>query len=126
MPNSQQQLHRFWKGRVTISDAKTIDIIATQPGSDLVKLVIADHLPWEDVHAHSHVLQAKINTYIAFVESGQLQRVKEPPIPDSPRVCIALAALHTPPAAAQEFLGRVKAFLASQGIQFDLDVHRIT
>jgi hypothetical protein len=109
---------------VTITDAETIDIIATRPGSDLVKLVISDHLAWDDVYAHSHLVQAKINTYIAFVESGQLQRVKEPPIPDAPQICIVLAALHPPPPAVDEFLVRVKEFLVSQGIQFEVDVRR--
>jgi len=107
---------------VTIADAETIDIIATRPGSDLVKLIITDHLPWDDVHAHSHLLQTKVNTYIAFVETGQLQRVKEPPIPDAPQICITLVAPQPPPVAAQEFLARVKAFLVAQGIGFELEV----
>ena len=112
------------EGAVTITDAETIDIIATRPGSDLVKLVISDHLPWDDVHAHSHLVQTKINTCVAFVETGQLHRVKEPPIPDAPQICIVLAALHRPPPAAEEFLARVKEFLVSQGIQFEVDVRR--
>ncbi len=107
---------------MTITDAETIDIIATRPGSDLVQLVISDHLPWDDVHAHSHLVQTKINAYIAFVETGQLQRVKEPPIPDAPQICIVLAALHRPPAAAEEFLVRAKEFLVAQGIRFELDL----
>ena len=109
---------------MTITDGQTIDIIATRPGSDLVKLVISDHLPWDDVHAHSHLVQTKINAYLAFVESGQLLRVKEPPIPDTPQICIVLASLHPPTPAVEEFLARVKEFLVSQGIQFEVDVRR--
>jgi hypothetical protein len=91
---------------MTITDAETIDIIATRPGSDRVKLIITDHLPWDDVHAHSLLLQTKVNTYVAFVETGQLQRVREPPIPDTPEILITLVAPEAPPVAAQDQVTR--------------------
>jgi hypothetical protein len=107
---------------MTIVETERIDIVASRPDSNVVKLVVADHLPWDDVEQHSRILQDKINTYIAFVESGQLLRLKEPKIPASPDVRILLAALHPPNEAGKEFLGRVKEFLGGIGIGFELEV----
>jgi hypothetical protein len=45
-----------------------------------VTLIIVDHLPWEDIDGddfereHAWVLQEKINSYLMFIESGQLVR----------------------------------------------------
>lgn len=105
---------------MSIAETDTVDIVAARPDSDVVQLVIADHLAWDDVDAHTRQLQAKINTYIAFVESGQLSRLEEPPIPRSPVIRIVIAAQHAPPDAAAEFLDRARAFLA--GMEIGLEV----
>lgn len=106
---------------MSIAETDTIDIVASRPDSDVVQLVIADHLAWDDIDAHTRQLQAKINTYIAFVESGQLSRLKEPAIPPSPVIRIVIAAQHTPPMAASDFLDRARTLLA--GISIGLEVN---
>jgi len=107
---------------VTISEGNKIDIVAARPDSRVVKLVIADHLPWDDVDTHSRLLQDKINTYLEFVESGQLSRLKEPKIPASPEIRITVAAQHRPTEEARKFLARVEQFLLGVGIGFDVEV----
>ena len=104
---------------MAIDEPERIDIIATKPGSSEVLLVISDHLDWKDPEGHSLALQAKINTYLAFVDSGQLRRVSDPPIPDNPSVCIRVRALHEAPVDVQTFLAGVEAFLAAQRIRFE-------
>lgn len=107
---------------MSIDEANTVDIVAGRPDSDVVQLVIADHLAWDDLDTHTRQLQAKINTYVAFVESGQLSRLKEPPIPRLPIVYIVIAAQHAPPDAAAEFLDRARAFLATMEIGLEVKV----
>jgi hypothetical protein len=107
---------------MSILDTNSIDIVAARPDSSIVKLVISDHLTWDDLDAHSRLLQDKINTYLAFVESGQLHRLEEPRIPDSPQVHIALVAQHRPTVEASRFLGQVEEFLRGAGFEFELEV----
>ena len=107
---------------MSITDLNKIDIIATRPDSDVVKLVITDPLGWEDTHGHAALLQEKINTYIAFIESGQLATVKEPPIPESPEVWITLVAQQQPSQDGQEFLTQVDEFLRGIGLRFEIQL----
>lgn len=111
---------------MSILEPHKVDIVATRPESAIVRLVIADHLDWGDVEGHSQLLQDKINTYLEFVESGQLSGMTHPPIPPSPDVRITLAMQHEPPVAAREFLSRVEEFLKGVGIKFELDLRRNT
>lgn len=96
-----------------------IDIVATRPGSRVVKLVVADHLPWDDVEGHTRLLQDKVNTYIAVVESGQLAHLKEAKILESPEVRIEVVLQHAPTSDAEQFLGQVDGFLRGIGLAFE-------
>jgi hypothetical protein len=107
---------------VTIVETDQIDIVATRPGTSAVRLVIADHLGWEDPDGHLGLLQAKLEAYLAFVESGQLHRLEAPPVPPAPEVAIELAVPSAPPEAAREFLERARAFLAERGIGFSVEI----
>ena len=108
---------------MTITDRLKIDIIANKPGSDVVKLVIADHLEWDDLDRNLQLLQEKINTYLEFIESGQLLEVRSPPIPREPRVTIAVHMQYAPPSDAQDFFSQAQDFLAGIGVQFSVE-HR--
>jgi hypothetical protein len=104
---------------MSVVETNKVDIVATRPGSSSVVLVITDHLRWDDLDGHLLALQAKLNTYIAFIESGQIYRSEEPPIPTNPEGCIRVAMLHAPPPAAQEFFKKAGAVLAGIGVGFD-------
>lgn len=58
---------------MSIYDAQTIDFFAVDHRSNVVFLVIADHLPWDE-HEGEHLMmvQEKINAYLAFMESGEI------------------------------------------------------
>ncbi|WP_374762261.1 DUF6572 domain-containing protein [Massilia scottii] len=47
-------------------------IINVDPITGDVVLNITDHLPFEGHNDHLFVLQEKINTYLSFVESGEI------------------------------------------------------
>jgi hypothetical protein len=106
---------------VSVNDPSRIDIIAVRPSSRAVRLVIADDLAWDDLPAHARLLQEKINTYISFVESGQLARVQSPTIPMAPEVTIVLTVQQQPTEAAESFLSSVGDFLRSVDLRFEVD-----
>lgn len=110
---------------MSITETRKIDIIATRPNSSIVKLVIADHLEWDDLDAHAKLIQEKINTYLEFIESGQLARTQTPPLPKAPRVHIELALQHEPSREAQQFLSRVREFLGAVGIEFTVELRAL-
>ena len=39
--------------------------------NETMKMLITDHLDWQDEYKHLLILQEKINAYIGFCESGQ-------------------------------------------------------
>ncbi len=111
------------QNRMTILQTDRIDLVATRPDSSVVKLVITDVLDWDDFENHVRLLQDKLNTYLAFVETGQLARMKDPPIPRSPDIHIVLALPHAPTRDATALFAEVREFLANVNIAFDVEVH---
>ena len=39
-----------------------------------VILTISDHLDWSDSSSHQLLLQVKMNRYLAFIESGEIEQ----------------------------------------------------
>ncbi len=107
---------------MSILDTDKIDLIGTRPGSAVVRLVIVDHLDWNDFEEHARLIQAKVNTYLEFVESGQLGRSPTIQLPPAPEVHIELAVQHPPTATAGAFLRKVQDFLNGAGIAFDVEL----
>ena len=59
--------------KMSIEQKNTIDIIAADKDSAEVRLFITDHLPWdESAPDHLLMLQDKINTYLSYIESGEI------------------------------------------------------
>lgn len=56
---------------MTIEQNNVIDFISIDPNDNLV-LTISDHLTWDDEMRHLLLLQEKINTYLRFLESGEV------------------------------------------------------
>jgi hypothetical protein len=103
---------------MTIEQTDTVDIVAIKPGSDTVELVISDHLSWQELHSHCRLLQEKINTYLAFVESGQLFELEESAAHAVASVRIVLATMEPPPESAAPFLRQVEQALTDAGYGF--------
>lgn len=104
---------------MSILEIDKIDIVATRPDSAVVKLVIADHLTWDDFEKHASLLQAKINTYLEFIDSGQLERTVGQERKDLD-VHIRVALQHPPNVPAKEFLEQVRIYLIESAIAFEV------
>jgi hypothetical protein len=57
---------------MSILENNVIDSVICSEDSDEVVLLITDHMDWSNIHEHLIMLQQKLNTYVQFVESGQL------------------------------------------------------
>lgn len=57
---------------MALQDTDTIDALGIETGTGLVVLTLADGWDWSNEGQHLLHLQAKLNTYFAFVESGQI------------------------------------------------------
>jgi hypothetical protein len=58
---------------MSVEDIDKVDRIGIDRKTGDVHLTISDHLDWEQNESeHLFVLQDKLNTYLEFVESGQL------------------------------------------------------
>ena len=76
---------------MSIEDANIIDLVGIDRGDGNVILTISDHLPWdEDVENHLWLLQEKINTYLAYIETGQI--LKDIPDAMSKNIIIDIVA----------------------------------
>ena len=57
---------------MAIENANTVDAVGIERGSEFAVLTIADGLDWQDERKHLLALQAKLNAYFNFIESGQI------------------------------------------------------
>jgi hypothetical protein len=57
---------------MTVEEPGKIDFTAFDPQSGEMCLVISDHLDWTEQGEHLLLLQSKLNSYLAFIESGEI------------------------------------------------------
>ena len=56
---------------MAVNDKNVVDAISIGEDSKCY-LTISDHLDWENPHEHLQIFQDKLNDYLNFVKSGQL------------------------------------------------------
>jgi hypothetical protein len=61
---------------MSIIEEDKLDLIGDNDNDKSVNLGISDHLDWKDVEDHLDILQKKINSYLNFIESGQLHTLR--------------------------------------------------
>ena len=55
---------------MSVNQTDTVDFISTTPDGKIM-LTISDHHSWDETW-HLQLLQNKINSYLQFIESGQI------------------------------------------------------
>jgi hypothetical protein len=98
---------------VSVEDESVIDIIGIDTKQLAVILTVSDHLDWSDTVEHQTILQAKLNRYLAFVESGEL--LERYPAAKGLRVQFEVVFQFRPDTSAQEFLNKAKGVIDSAG-----------
>lgn len=90
---------------MTIEQIDTVDAIGVDKESNEVILTLIDHLEWDD--QHMLLLQDKINTYLDFVESGQLVDIYPDAI--NKQVRINMVCIYKLSELAVEFIRKVNS-----------------
>lgn len=81
-----------------------IDALGLESETGYVVLTIADSWHWDDEHGHLSALQAKLNAYFDFIESGQVW--ESYPAATGRQLIINVVFRFRPPAVAIEFLAK--------------------
>jgi hypothetical protein len=103
---------------MAVDQPNSIDLVTT--GDGVVTLSVADHLDWANEYWHVEQLQAKLNCYLEFIDSGEL--VDKFPEAGDQRPCITVHFVYSPTAAARDFLLATASTIEAQGIGFSYDV----
>jgi hypothetical protein len=98
---------------MTVVDPKVVDFVGIDKESGDVVLTVSDHLGWEDESVHLFALQEKLNSYLAFVESGEL--LEQYPDGRGRFVWIDVVLKYRPSSAGEEFLRNAQAAIAASG-----------
>ncbi|TEW56611.1 hypothetical protein E2R68_00815 [Psychromonas sp. RZ22] len=101
---------------MSVVDTDSIDAIGMEKEEKRVFLSIIDPLVWDHDDVHLFTLQEKINTYLYFIESGELSKV----LPDAIGfdVAIELILKHMPSDQAVTFFDKTTQILLDKGIIF--------
>ncbi len=99
---------------MTVEQAKVVDAVGTDTSTGRVNLTIADHLEWDTDHLVK--LQEKLNSYLAFVESGEIYTVY--PASMDRAIAIDLVLKYRPNAEAETFLAQVRSIVEGAGLAF--------
>jgi len=105
-------------------ETASIDAIGMEKEMQRVFLTIIDPLLWDDQDLHLFTLQEKINTYLYFIESGELHKA----LPDSKGFDIAIELIlkHLPSDQAITFFDKTTQILLDKNIVFVFGPNRKT
>jgi hypothetical protein len=101
---------------MAVDDPDTVDIMSIDASGAIV-LTISDHLEWTDSRSHQFTLQAKMNRYLAFVESGEV--LEHHPEAKGRPVVIQVVTKCEPDADGQAFLRRAQGVMEKAGFGFE-------
>ena len=101
---------------MSVVDTDSIDAIGLDKDAQRIFLSIIDPLVWDNKNVHLFTLQEKINTYLHFIESGELLKT----IPDGKGadIAIELVLKHMPTDEAITFFDKTMQILFDKGIVF--------
>ena len=106
---------------MSIEQTNVVDFISTDRWTGDVVLTISDHLDWSDTTAHQLLLQAKLNCYLAFVESGEL--MQSYPRANGSAVVFKVVFKFAPDDGGRAFLARAREVITSAGFALRDEVH---
>jgi hypothetical protein len=98
---------------MAVDDPKVVDFVSIDSKSERAFLTISDHLDWVDGYEHQLILQQKLNTYLAFVESGEL--VERFPDAKGLPVVFDIRFMYEPDESGFRFLERAREVVVSAG-----------
>jgi len=98
---------------MSIENVEVVDFISIGPAPDEVVLTVSDHLRWGDPE-HLFLIQEKINSYLSFVEGGQI--LEDFPKAEGKSVRIEFVCKYPPDEDGIGFLDRCREVTLGAGI----------
>lgn len=109
---------------MSIEQTQTVDFVNIDRVSGDVVLAISDHLSWEeDEGDHLVLLQDKLNTYLRFIESGEL--VTKFPGAKGRDIVISLVGQFPMSQTAQKFFTMASDAIAAAGFTLRFSILRV-
>ena len=106
---------------MTIDQTNVVDFIGIERDTGRVSLTISDHLDWEeDEGEHLLMLQEKLNSYLNFVENGELE--ESYPHTRGRSVVIKIFAKYPLSQEAEKFFRLAKDFIEKAGFSLEFRV----
>ena len=102
---------------MSVTDPRAIDAIGISKSSQEAVLTISDHLEWREVQEHLNFLQEKINCYLGFVESGELEDAYPEAVGRRRRIEVVFKC-EPPDSVALGFLAEAASTLRGVGLEF--------
>lgn len=104
---------------MSVEQTDVVDAIGIDDDSGEVVLTISDHLEWSS-DEHLLQLQEKLNTYLSFVESGEI--LSSYPDAKGRNVLISVVCKHPPDDRGVGFLNQVSGIVDGAGMRFRYQV----
>ncbi len=99
---------------MSIDQKDKVDLLSISPDGK-VMLTISDSLPWDEHNEHLLVLQDKLNSYLIFIESGEI--LESYPTAKNKSFIIDVVMKYKPNKVALVFLTRIKETIENIGVQ---------
>jgi hypothetical protein len=98
---------------VSVEQTDVVDIPGIDRETGHVVLTVSDHLDWSDSVGHQTILQKKLDTYLAFVESGEI--LEQYPKAKNRPVAFRVVFQVPPDELGRAFVARVRGVIESAG-----------
>lgn len=108
---------------MTIERTDAIDAIGLDKVSGKVILKIIDALEWVNEYDHLIILQDKINSYLRFLESGEVYEAYKHS--EGKKFIISIAFAFSPTANAIKFLDTAANIIADAGFELEYSIDKI-
>jgi|SRR5215510_10899995 len=111
---------------MTVERTGIVDWLGIEKGTGHIVLTVVDPLDWNDENGHLRTLQDKLNTYLAFIESGEVfERLAEEvgrTVPRSTPIKVNILAKHPLPKRANAFLEYAQGSFSGAGFELSFKV----
>lgn len=102
---------------MSVDNPDEIDFVGQSRETGTIRLVISDHLPWENPEAHLEILRRKVDRYARFIQSGDLNAMV-PETRDNLKAIEVFFLITPPRGRVTTWLEHLGSELAKVGIDF--------
>ncbi|HEX3855742.1 MAG TPA: DUF6572 domain-containing protein [Verrucomicrobiae bacterium] len=105
---------------MSLEQTKVIDFISVGKKTGIVNLTLVDPLDWSDEGRHLILLQDKINAYLQFIESGEIEQTY--PASVGQKRSINIVAQHEPTKEGFRLLSLIQGSIEGAGFGFKFEL----